>query len=713
MFGYDSIAASKPIGGDRRPRSPYGSFFTSTPVQPQQQAFGGYNYGSYNGGGQSYEDLIANRQAIPAGMKYRSRGALAARLGVNPGGQLRSPAGPMANTRFPMAPGYVGGQQQGGQGDEYEQYAQAAGLRGPLGMSAGAGQSSLMSPAAKRAYVQRAHDNPEGAYQQFSRALGGERQGAYAGVSMNQPPSPLSPRDAFNSQYGQHLQTAMANQQPGMGLLSNEAGAQMGGYQHMPNVTVGGAYGRGPSGDTSGYLNSLLGLNGTGGTVPGGVTDPGTLGALRSRLPAPWMGGGQPQQQSMAAALGFDTTGTDPRTTAARLARASASGGRLNFNGPGRANTGNYNFGFGGQGNDARGNPITQRGIDINAIVKANPMAAYGLTDAHRAELGSDTRQAMADSLLGRQQAYRDRQQYAAMLPALQGLGVADYTPRQQQAMQRGQARQERKRGPDPLMQMFGGDPRMALAAMNQQQQNAMMARQLGITERHGDERNQILKTDAAARLGLTQNRMGQQSQELAYKALATADALEDTNPDLAAQIRQHAQGQLASGMPGLTAPLPGRQGIPTPARAQKSLTARAGESLPKEILDLADQHANPQWAATDDKALQGTRTLVGRLKEMEAQGHITPQNRREIGALLKSKSNKQFTDALAARRGRYGESDPDANYLRDLYGIPKGKITPKERAEYERRRRIEEQPSGPFAWLGLKKPVTLPAFDE
>lgn len=456
MFSYDSVAGSRPIGGDRRPR------------QRMQMQYTGY------------------------------------------------------------------GQDQGG-GDGYEQYAQAAGLRGPvgqLGMRPGAQQSSLMSPQARRAFVQNAHDNPNGAYQQFSRALAGERQGPYAGVSMNQMPSPMSPRDAFNQQYGSHLGTAMAAGRPGMGLLGNEAAAQMGGYQHMPNVTVGGAYGRGPAGQDNSYLYKLLGIDGEGHAAPGGVTDPTTLGALRSRMKAPWMNGQQQMAQAgnPAAALGMDTTGTDTSTIAARQARAVASGGRLEFNPATGQNRGNYSMspGIGG--------------IDAQALVRQNPNAIYGFSAENQKKLAMDP--GYQQDLKGRQLAYQMRQQQAISDQGDRQRAVADASKA------RSLARQDR---------MNGVTPEYKLQQQHLQNQNDMLAAQLGLQNR----------------------KLGQGDAELAQKdrqfkqqlhAQLVAKMIEaGHDPDEAMQLAQH----LGLGEDG-----GGNAQVAPGARAAGSLSKRDEEKL-------------------------------------------------------------------------------------------------------------------------------------
>ena len=218
------------------------------------------------------------------------------------------------------------------------------------------------------------------------------------------------------------------------------------------------------------------------------TTDPGELGALRARISPPWMGG-QTQQigggnQALAQMLGFDTTGTAPATDAARLARQSASPNRLNYTQQG--NVGNYSMTPG------------EDGIDAGAIVRQNPSVIYGFSPRHQQQLAMDPNY-QAD-LKQRQMAYRQRQM------AYRQRQLAEAAIRQgnvqQQAMARGNARDERlaarKAGPSQMDMLFQQNPQLAIQAMHMQNQNQMLAAQLGIENRKADQGDRRLTQEQA-----------------------------------------------------------------------------------------------------------------------------------------------------------------------------------------------------------------------
>mgnify|MGYP001610046705 CR=1 FL=1 len=470
----------------------------------------------------------------------------------------------------------------------------------------------------------------------FIGAMKGSRYGTAAQVGgdeaynafLAQPQGYQGQRAAFNQQYGDHLQSQAGN--PGQGLLSNESAAQMGNYRNMPNVTVGGAYGRGGSGDNTDLLNSLLGLNGQGGSQPGGVTDPGTLGALRQRLKAPWMNGGRGQQQQagLPAMQGLD--GNPQALAMSRQARARASGGRLIAGGVGEANRGNYSF------SDAA--DTSPDAINIQRLLAQNPAAFHGFSDETKQKL----LQGGQNPIAGIQQAYRERQ------AGPQGVQMptdpnAVLTPQQrvmQNSMARNQQREgrieQRQQGPDLMEQLFRQDPRAAAAMMNQRQQNELAARGLGLAEQRnkndfelGQGRNKVLGDQAAveqSRWDMEYNNKQAAVREAVAAQLQAANPTWTREQSLAKATEQYPNAAGRGGqnaMPGLQGPLPGQKqpgqplpgigsGSPIPDAAAIAKFRDDPETLVSAWLDAgwSEQQVNKELARIykDDK-FKNTRT--------------------------------------------------------------------------------------------------------
>lgn len=224
---------------------------------------------------------------------------------------------------------------------------------------------------------------------------------------------------AYNNQMGQ----AMQNQTPGMGLMGNEAAAQMGNYQRMPNVTVGGAYGQSPANGVSGFLDARL----------RDTKDPGELAALRARQPAPWM------NTPSATPNNFDTTGTAASTLAARTARVAASGGALTMLPDGRITRG-LGGGAGPTWPVVAGDGTTMP----SGIGGGGGQGAGGSSIWSRRAIahGPDERAARAQQTLARRDYYDQRRQ---------------------------------AQGPNIMQQLLAdGDPQTALALMQMQQQGEL-----------------------------------------------------------------------------------------------------------------------------------------------------------------------------------------------------------------------------------------------
>lgn len=279
--------------------------------------------------------------------------------------------------------------------------------------------------------------------------------------------------------------------------------------------------------------------NPTPGTVSYGYAPGSVPQKYEARLPANML--------TQGPATDFDTSGTDPATIAARLARQEASGGRLNFS-RGSGNSGNYSM------------SPSDPGIDAQALVRANPNAIYGFSDAMRGKLSQSKE--YQDDLKARQLAYQQRQAGAEqnMLARQQMV--------QQNAMARGDARrgriESRNQGPNFFDQMMQQDPETALAAMEVQQRGQALNNQNLLAQgqlQNQAAENQWRMKDAEARLGLTRNDMDMKKQEVAGNMLAAAAAIRDANPDLADQLEQQAMGQIG-GQQGQNA-MAGPQGAP------------------------------------------------------------------------------------------------------------------------------------------------------
>lgn len=216
-------------------------------------------------------------------------------------------------------------------------------------------------------------------------------------------------------------------------------------------------------------------------------------GAFRPRQspPAPWMNPQNPitmgqynQPQFASTAPAQDSV---QQLFNSRQSRADASGGRLIAQ-PGPvpgANRGNYNYSYGGKGNDADGNATPSQGIDINSMVMANPNAAAGLLPQSRAQLATPAREAIALDLKARQSAHQQRQ--GALAEALAG--------RKQMVAQRGMAQganrvarlEARKNGPSFMDQLLqNGDPETALAMAEMNQRGQLGLAQL-LAQREGN----------------------------------------------------------------------------------------------------------------------------------------------------------------------------------------------------------------------------------
>lgn len=380
-----------------------------------------------------------------------------------------------------------------------------------------------------------------------------ERDPSIGGMANFQAKNILERRN-FNHAYGNQMRTAMDNNVPGGGLMTNEAAAQMGNYKMMPNVTTGGSYGRNEGGmaNMSDMLNARLGVNAQGQAVAGGETDPGTLGALRSRVKAPWMNGNQ-NFLAQGNQQGFDTTGTAPSTIAARAQRVIGS----TYNQPGFGLSRELRMLPGGQVTGNYSMSPGQGGIDAQALVRQNPNAIYGFSPEMQKKLAMDP--GYQQNLLARQQAYQQRQQTPdANLLARQQM-VAE------RGIARGAARQERldarKQPPNVLDQMMQQDPELAMRMFGMQQQNMLAGRQLDITERLGNDENAWRKQNAEAALAGTDADRGLKQQEAAANLLGAAAAIRATNPDLADQMEQQAMGQMG-GQQGQNF-LAGMQGAP------------------------------------------------------------------------------------------------------------------------------------------------------
>lgn len=314
-----------------------------------------------------------------------------------------------------------------------------------------------MSPMVGFLRQNREANNPFGsapndsAYGQFDRALAGERSGAYAGAptkdmfrlqdELGETPFERDPsasamtnfrqknvigRNNFLTKYNTHMQNAMDAGTPGAGLLSDEQAAQMGDYRTMPNVTVGGSYGRGQAGPTDDLLAKRLGE----------TTDPGTLGALRARQVAPWMQPGYGESTVSPLKLG------------------------------------------GGNGSNRYTMSPGEPGIDAAALVRQNPNAIYGFTPERQKKLAMDP--GYQTGLKARQAAYQQRQldgPQRTMLPIDQDAPLTADQRVMQNAMARGSARRgrldARKSGPSfqDILMRDNPEAALAMAAMNQQGQ--------------------------------------------------------------------------------------------------------------------------------------------------------------------------------------------------------------------------------------------------
>lgn len=226
--------------------------------------------------------------------------------------------------------------------------------------------------------------------------------------------------------------------------------------------------------------------NPTPGTVSYGYAPGSVPQKYEARLPANML--------TQGPATDFDTSGTDPATIEARKRRAAASPG-LAFNPFTEQNSGRWDF------SDV---PNPQNGINLNAMVQANPNAARGLSDASRAKLNPLAQNAMASDLKARQLAYQQRQAGAEQnMLARQQMVM-------QNAMARGDARrgriEARQQGPNFFDQMMQQDPETALAAMRMQQQGFLAQQGLGLQQQQinnefavGQGKNKVLGDQALA----------------------------------------------------------------------------------------------------------------------------------------------------------------------------------------------------------------------
>ncbi len=444
---------------------------------------------------------------------------------------------------------------------DYESFAQKSGLRPPTPT-----ESNFFKMRPKgRAFVHRPQPNVYGAAARFGAALdtvkaGGQPEGEYAGY---RAPSyePPDPRTAFNGAYGDRLRDAMAAKTPGQGLMTNEEAAGFGGGKYMPNVTVGGAFGRGEN--TMANMNELLQnrLRET--------KDPGTLGALRSRIPAPWMTPGGMPEPAGAPALAPGLSGSALQLS--RQNRAMNSGGRL-LTTPGGANTGNY-FAPNSSNKEFNQPAFGRGGIDATALAERNPDALYGFTPEHRAAI-LEASPAAQQALAQRQSDYQQRLAQAA----------ADKRQRQGQvasnAADRGAARvarlEARRTGPslqDALMQQ-NPELAIAMAEINQKGRAIDQQGQLGLAQiLAGKEANAGLKEQRMAAAEL--DRFRANPQRVAEERWANVVENDQT------MTPEEKMAALAAGPPkqgGLAGALAGGKPTLTPTEEKKMEEAVGGD---------------------------------------------------------------------------------------------------------------------------------------
>lgn len=600
------LAGAKPIGGDRQPRTPLDSYYTAAPVvSPERQQRALQAAGA--------QGKVRRDKALTplsnlwhygldgAGMLPRIESATYGPYAPPP------PLGTMGN----FSPRPMGGQQGYSPSlDTREGFGARPplGLPGGLGAEAPSGQGyyqrsgvgqhalSMYSPQSSGQHQASPSDVPApvGGVNKYgfnaadgpvlranaARAQAGqytdpyERDPSIGGMANFQAKNIYDKRN-FNQAYTTAMGAAMQAGTPGMGLMSNEQAGALGGGKYMPNVTVGGAYGRGPAGPTTDLLNARLGLNGQGGTVPGGETDPGTLGALRGMQKAPWMNG-QPNAVTAAAGAGSQGAGIWSTRTSSK---SQADRQKLVE-----------------QNAVLRGSQRKDRLAARKAVPTVMDMLAQQDPETYLAAM-----QLQQNGLFQQGQLANDA--------AKTGLLKDDLAQRRTEAgNQFAVQMQTLKNAQDQHMAEFGTRNKQLDAQMAQAQQqfdlhSQQSKQQFEAGEKSADRRFSAAEKSDQRRFDAAQ---GEEQQKTAAQMLEAAKAIGADDPELGAAITKHAMSKL--GMPAQAAAAPNamsaaqasgglRRGTQTQETAMASMNPTQKRDYMRNVLKWTDDEISARLA--------------------------------------------------------------------------------------------------------------------
>jgi hypothetical protein len=105
-------------------------------------------------------------------------------------------------------------------------------------------------------------------------------------------------------------------------------------------------------------------------------------------------------------------------------------------------------------------------------------------------------------------------------------------------------------------------------------------------------------------------------------------------------------------------------------------------------------------------------RSLAEKLRAMEKQGKLNPQNKEAVIASLRGSVDPSLLEAIQGQRDYYGAAQPDADYLSKAFGLKPRQLTNEERWMFNRRRDNDTNYAFgliPRKWIGSKPPKIGP----